>query len=163
MIRSRGGSAATVRPAARGNERGYPGEGGSRAQSARCRVPGGSALGNWLLAIPKASKNGRAGADFIAWVTSAAVQRTYAEAGGIPSRKSLLNDPAMNEKNPYFAALAKSLEAVPNWRPRTDQWNAVETILGTNLNAALAGLSTPEDAMSKAAGEIRALMKKAGY
>ena len=36
-------------------------------------------------------------------------------------------------------------------------------ILGTNLNAALAGLSTPEDAMSKAAGEIRALMKKAGY
>jgi hypothetical protein len=33
--------------------------------------------------------NGRAGADFIAWVTSAAVQRTYAEAGGIPSRKSL--------------------------------------------------------------------------
>ena len=124
---------------------------------------GSGMMGNWLLAIPKASKNGQAGADFIAWVTSAAVQRTYAEAGGIPSRKSLLNDPTMNEKNPYFAALARSLEAVPNWRPRTDQWNAVETILGTNLNAALAGLSTPEDAMSKAAGEIRALMKKAGY
>ena len=120
-------------------------------------------MGNWLLAIPKASKNGRAGADFISWVTSPKVQKTYAEAGGIPARKSILNDRAMNKKNPYFAALARSLEAVPNWRPRTDQWNAVETILGTNLNAALAGLATPEDATKKAAAEIRALMKKAGY
>jgi multiple sugar transport system substrate-binding protein len=120
-------------------------------------------MGNWLLAIPKASKNGRAGADFITWLTSPKVQRTYAESGGIPARKSILNDRALNEKNPYFAALAKSLEAVPNWRPRTDQWNAVETVLGTNLNAALAGLSTPEEAVKKAATEIRALMKKAGY
>jgi multiple sugar transport system substrate-binding protein len=120
-------------------------------------------MGNWLLAIPKASKNGRASADFIAWVTSPEVQRTYAEAGGIPSRTSILTDKAMNDKNPYFSALAKSLEAVPNWRPRTDQWNAVETILGTNLNAALAGLSTPEEATTKAATEIRALMKRAGY
>ena len=50
---------------------------------------GSGMMGNWLLAIPKASKNGQAGADFIAWVTSAAVQRTYAETGGIPSRKNL--------------------------------------------------------------------------
>lgn len=120
-------------------------------------------MGNWLLAIPKASKNGGAAAAFITWVTSPKVQKTYAEAGGIPARKSLLNDPAMNKANPYFSALAKSLEAVPNWRPRTDQWNAVETILGTNLNATLAGLSTPEEATKKAATEIRALMKKAGY
>jgi len=120
-------------------------------------------MGNWLLAIPKASKNGGAAAAFITWVTSPKVQKTYAEAGGIPARKSILNDPAMNKANPYFSALAKSLEAVPNWRPRTDQWNAVETILGTNLNATLAGLSTPEEATKKAATEIRALMKKAGY
>ena len=59
--------------------------------------------------------------------------------------------------------LAKSLDAVPNWRPRTDQWNAVETILGTNLNAALAGTATPEAAVQKAADAIRTLMKGAGY
>ncbi len=120
-------------------------------------------MGNWLLGIPKASQNGQAAADFITWLTSSETQKTYVDKGGIPARKSILNDSSLNEKNPYFAALAKSLEAVPNWRPRTDQWNAVETILGTNLNAALAGLATPEDAVKKAADQIRTLMKQAGY
>jgi multiple sugar transport system substrate-binding protein len=120
-------------------------------------------MGNWLLGVPKASPNGQAAADFITWLTSAETQKTYVDNGGIPARKSLLNDAALNQKNPYFSALAKSLDAVPNWRPRTDQWNAVETILGTNLNAALAGTATPEAAVQKAADAIRTLMKGAGY
>ncbi len=120
-------------------------------------------MGNWLLGVPKASPNGQAAADFITWLTSADTQKTYVDNGGIPARKSLLNDSALNQKNPYFSALAKSLDAVPNWRPRTDQWNAVETILGTNLNAALAGTATPEAAVQKAADAIRTLMKGAGY
>jgi multiple sugar transport system substrate-binding protein len=120
-------------------------------------------MGNWLLGVPKASPNGQAAADFITWLTSTDTQKTYVDNGGIPARKSLLNDAALNQKNPYFSALAKSLDAVPNWRPRTDQWNAVETILGTNLNAALAGTTTPEAAVQKAADAIRTLMKGAGY
>jgi len=120
-------------------------------------------MGNWLLGVPKASPNGQAAADFITWLTSTDTQKTYVDNGGIPARKSLLNDSALNQKNPYFSALAKSLDAVPNWRPRTDQWNAVETILGTNLNAALAGTATPEAAVQKAADAIRTLMKGAGY
>src|SRR5437867_2578866 len=120
-------------------------------------------MGNWLLGVPKASPNGQAAADFITWLTSSDTQKTYVDKGGIPARKSILNDAALNQRNPYFSALAKSLDAVPNWRPRTDQWNAVETILGTNLNAALAGLATPEDAVKKAADQIRTLMKGAGY
>src|SRR5947199_797855 len=120
-------------------------------------------MGNWLLGVPKASPNGQAAADFITWLTSSDTQKTYVDKGGIPARKSILNDVALNQKNPYFAALAKSLEAVPNWRPRTDQWNAVETILGTNLNAALAGTVTPEAAVTKAADQIKTQMKNAGY
>jgi len=120
-------------------------------------------MGNWLLGIPKASKNGQAAADFIKWLTSPEVQRQYVAKGGIPSRLSLLNDPALNEQNPYFAALAKSLEAGPNWRPRTDQWNAVETILGTNLNAALAGQVTAQEAVQKSAAQIKDTMSQAGY
>jgi multiple sugar transport system substrate-binding protein len=120
-------------------------------------------MGNWLLGIPKASKNGSTAADFIKWLSSPAVQRQYVAKGGIPDRLSLLNDPALNQQNPYFAALAKSLQAGPNWRPRTDQWNAVETILGTNLNAALSGQITADDAVQKSATQIRALMQQAGY
>ena len=118
-------------------------------------------MGNWLLGIPKGSKNGQAASDFIKWLIEPANMRTYVSKGGIPTRKSLLNDSALAAQNPYFPALSQSLEAGPNWRPRTDQWNAVETIYGTQMNAILAGQATPEAAMSAAATQIRAVAKRA--
>jgi ABC-type glycerol-3-phosphate transport system substrate-binding protein len=69
----------------------------------------------------------------------------------------------MGKKHDYFGALADSLAAGPNWRPRTDQWNAVESAIGTNLNAALAGQQSAEDAMKKSCTQIDEIMKKAGY
>jgi multiple sugar transport system substrate-binding protein len=120
-------------------------------------------MGNWLLGIPTATENGEAAAEFIRWMTEEDTQRLYAQNGGIPSRTTVLNDPQLNEENPYFAALAESLAAPPNWRPRTDQWNAVETVLGTNLNAALAGQMSPEEAVESASEEIRSIMEQAGY
>jgi ABC-type glycerol-3-phosphate transport system substrate-binding protein len=89
--------------------------------------------------------------------------RNYVAQGGIPIRKSILNDSSLTSANPYFPALAASFDAVPNWRPRTDQWNAVETIYGTHMNAAVAGLETPANAMKAAAAEIRTKMQQAGY
>ncbi|HYM53602.1 MAG TPA: extracellular solute-binding protein [Candidatus Dormibacteraeota bacterium] len=120
-------------------------------------------MGNWMLGIPKASTNQQAAADFIKWMLQADTQKTYAENGGIPSRTSVLQDSSLTEANPYFPVLAEALEAPPNWRPRTDQWNAVESILGTHLNAALAGQETAEEAVTGASDEIRTLMADAGY
>jgi multiple sugar transport system substrate-binding protein len=120
-------------------------------------------MGNWLLGIPKGSKNGSAAADFIKWMIKTDNMRNYVAQGGIPIRSSILNDASLTSANPYFPALAQSFAAVPNWRPRTDQWNAVETIYGTQMNATIAGQITPQAAMQKAATDIRALMKGAGY
>src|SRR6266699_2877583 len=120
-------------------------------------------MGNWLLGIPKGSKNGSAAADFIKWMLKADNMRNYVAQGGIPIRKSILNDASLAAANPYFKALAASFDAVPNWRPRTDQWNAVETSYGTAMNAAVAGQLTPQAAMQQAASQIRAAMKSAGY
>jgi multiple sugar transport system substrate-binding protein len=120
-------------------------------------------MGNWLLGIPKASTKGQAAADFIKWMTQADTQKVYAERGGIPSRTSILTDATLGAANPYFKALSDSLAAVPNWRPRTAEWNAVETILGTHLNAALAGTEEPDAAISAAADEIRTHMQGKGY
>jgi multiple sugar transport system substrate-binding protein len=115
-------------------------------------------MGNWMLGIPKASANQQAAADFIKWMLQADTQKTYAENGGIPSRTSVLQDESLTEANPYFPVLADALQA-----PRTDQWNAVESILGTHLNAALAGQETAEEVVSGASDEIRTLMEAAGY
>jgi multiple sugar transport system substrate-binding protein len=120
-------------------------------------------MGNWLLGIPKGSTKGSAAADFIKWMLKPDKMRNYVAQGGIPIRKSILNDSSLASANPYFAALAKSFDAVPNWRPRTDQWNQVETIYGTQMNATVAGQITPQAAMQKAAADIRTLMKAAGY
>ena len=120
-------------------------------------------MGNWLLGIPKASKNQQAAADFIKWMLQADTQKTYAQNAGIPSRTSILNDPELGKANVYSPVLAQALQAPPNWRPRTDQWNAVETIIGTHLNAALTGQETADDVATKASAEIRTLMKGAGY
>jgi multiple sugar transport system substrate-binding protein len=120
-------------------------------------------MGNWMLGVPKASKNQQAAADFIKWMLQADTQKTYAQNNGIPSRTSVLKDASLTAANPYFPVLADALQAPPNWRPRTDQWNAVETILGNHLNAALAGLESADDVATKASAEIRTLMKGAGY
>jgi multiple sugar transport system substrate-binding protein len=128
--------------------------------------PGGKGvgmMGNWMLGIPKASKNQQAAADFIKWMLQKDTQLTYAQNGGIPSRTSVLKDSSLQDKNPYFAVIADALQAPPNWRPRTDQWNAVETILGTELNKALAGQQSAQDAATNASKQIRSLMKQAGY
>ena len=120
-------------------------------------------MGNWLLGIPKSSKNQRWAYEFITWATSAAMQKPYALGGGIPFRKSVLEDVEMNKQFPFFKAMAASLAAPAEWRPRTQEWFAVEAILGTHVNAALAGLESPSDAIAKSATEIEKQMKEAGY
>ena len=120
-------------------------------------------MGNWMLGIPKASKNQQAAADFIKWMLQKDTQMTYAQNGGIPSRTSVLKDPSLQAANPYFSVLADALQAPPNWRPRTDQWNNVETILGQELNKALAGQESAQDVVNNASSQIRTLMKQAGY
>ena len=120
-------------------------------------------MGNWLLGIPKGSKNQRWAYEFILWATSAKVQKPYALGGGIPFRKSVLQNAELNKTFPFFKAMAESLSAPAEWRPRTQEWFAVEAILGTHVNAALAGLETPEEAIAKAASEIEKHMKEAGY
>src|SRR2546421_3178932 len=120
-------------------------------------------MGNWLLGIPKGSKNGSAAADFIKWMLRTDNMRNYVAQGGIPIRKSILNDASLAAANPYFKALAASFDAVPNWRPRTDQWGAVETSYGTAMNAAVAGQLSPAGGLQQTASQIRATMKGAGY
>ena len=60
-------------------------------------------MGNWMLGIPKASKNQQPAADFIKWMLQADTQKTYAQNNGIPSRTSVLKDASLQAANPYFS------------------------------------------------------------
>jgi len=120
-------------------------------------------LGNWTLGIPQSSSKKEWAYEFLKWITSAKVQKEYALAGGIPVRKSVLLDPELKAKFPYFEAAAKSYEVPPVVLPRTPEYLPIVTIWGIHVNAAVAGLETPEEALSKASAEIKTHLEEAGY
>lgn len=123
----------------------------------------GPLMGNWLLAIPITSTNKYWAYEFIKWATSKTIQRYYTVGGGIPVRRSILTDPAVNKQFPFFKALVDSLEEPAYWIPRTEEWFTVCTIFGTYLSLAIADDITPKDAIARAAKEIGQYMKEVGY
>lgn len=120
-------------------------------------------LGNWVLAISENSNNKEWSYEFLKWATSADVQKEYALQGGIPVRRSILTDPELNQKFPYFQPAAEAYEVPPVVLPRTPEYIPIITMWGIHLNAFVAGLETPEEAVSKASAEIKAHLEEAGY
>jgi multiple sugar transport system substrate-binding protein len=123
----------------------------------------GPTLGNWLLGIPTGSAWQEDAYDFITWATSEDSFRKMLEAsdGAVPPRLSLLEDPGLAKRFPWFPALADSLE-VARFRPRIPNWNEIEEILGRHLNEAVTGTAEPQDALDAAAEEMASAMKRAG-
>ncbi|MCB8944558.1 MAG: extracellular solute-binding protein [Ardenticatenaceae bacterium] len=128
--------------------------------------PGGerqtSQLGNWLLGIPVTSAHKQTAFDFIVWATSRETMYQLAETGLPPTRESIFEDEALAED---FWWLPETHHALKNatWRPRTPEWNKVESILGNYLVQAVNGQMEPKRALDQAAAEITAVMQQAGY
>lgn len=121
-----------------------------------------SQIGNWLLAIPTASKHQEAAFDFIKFATGTEVMKKAAMAGAPPTRKSVFTDPALVEKFWWYPAHQEALGNA-TWRPRTPEWNKVEDVLGTYLSKAITGEMEPQAALDQAAKEITDVMDRAGY
>jgi multiple sugar transport system substrate-binding protein len=128
--------------------------------------PGGerqtSQLGNWLLGIPTTAAHKQAAFDFIVWATSHDVMKQMARTGLPPTRESIFADEELIEDFWWLPATHQALENA-TWRPRTPEWNKVESILGNYLVQAVNGQMDPKPALDQAAAEIRAVMKQAGY
>lgn len=121
---------------------------------------GASMLGNWGLIPNAASKNRDQSFTFMSWITSKEHSLEFAKNGGIPFRKSNLNDPGLMKQFPWYPAQADALAAPAKWRPRTTGGPAVLTqFIGPNMNLLLGGQLSPEDTVKKAASEIRDYMK----
>jgi multiple sugar transport system substrate-binding protein len=120
---------------------------------------GQAEIGNWLLAIPKASRNKEAAFDFIAWATSAEEMRKSALRGNPPTRASLFNDPVLRARYPSYPAQYQSL-ATSRPRPRTPLWNEIENTFGIFLSKANTGELSPEKAMNRANEELIRILER---
>ena len=121
--------------------------------------PGQAEIGNWLLAIPKDSKNVDAAMDFLIWATSAEQMKLSAQRGNPPTRISVFKDPDLIAWYPTYPAQLRSLES-SRPRPRTPQWNEIENAFGIFLSKANSGELTAEDAMNQANAEIEKILQR---
>ncbi|GII77098.1 ABC transporter substrate-binding protein [Sphaerisporangium rufum] len=87
-----------------------------------------------------------------------------AKSGGLPSDPAQLEQPALKEKiaaDPTYEVFAEA-EKTGKVRPITPAYNAISQALWTEINAALKGRKTPQEALAAAAREGDAALKKIG-
>ncbi|MFQ5855990.1 MAG: ABC transporter substrate-binding protein [Anaerolineae bacterium] len=124
-------------------------------------VPGGKAvLGAWHWSIPHNAANKDAAWEFIAWLTSKEVDKERVILGGAPTRVSVMTDPEVWEKGfgqQYYETVLKVLE---NAEPLARGPRAEEIIqeVGTELNTAVAGEKTVEQALKDAADKVQKII-----
>jgi multiple sugar transport system substrate-binding protein len=121
--------------------------------------PGHAEIGNWLIAIPRESKNAEAAMDFLLWATSTEQMKLSAQRGNPPTRKSVFNDPQLVARFPSYPAQLRSLES-SRPRPRTPLWNEIENAFGIYLSKANSGELSAEDAMNQANAEIKKIIAR---
>jgi len=125
-------------------------------------TPGYSNIGGWNMYINPHSKNINVDLTFIKWLASDQAQTILAtKYSEIPTTNSVRNSPAVKSLNPVLAIISQT-KLVP--RPAgTPNYPALSTAIYTNVNAALAGSSSPSAALKNAESQAgSALSSPAG-
>jgi multiple sugar transport system substrate-binding protein len=127
-------------------------------------MPGGKSegraeIGNWLIGIPRGSRNADAAFEFLLWATAPEQMKKSALAGNPPTRRSVFTDSELLARFPSYPAQLRSLERSKP-RPRTPQWNEIENVFGIFISRANSGELTAEEAMNQANVEIAKIVER---
>jgi ABC-type glycerol-3-phosphate transport system substrate-binding protein len=116
-------------------------------------------LGGWAIGVNADSKNQQAAFDFIAWLTSAATQEAGLPLGGSVTRASVLSNPALAQKYPYFAAeLVNFQNSVPF--PQATNWVKWEAAMAPPISEGLGGQRSLESALQVAQERLQPLVQE---
>jgi multiple sugar transport system substrate-binding protein len=111
-------------------------------------------VGVWSMGIAKNAALANEDFQFIKWLTAEPQQRQYGGVGDdLPTLQSLLLDPTLNQKFPFYKTVYQSLED-SHMRPRTAAWPHVEETLGGEIVKAELKQESPQQALQKASQEI---------
>lgn len=116
-----------------------------------------SHLGSWTYTINADSENKDASMLFLAWALSEPVQTAIAEAGGLPSLRSVFEDPALVESLPYWSQELQSLTDARS-RPRIAEWGALSESLAIHLSEVYAGQAQPGAALADAQKDAESIL-----
>jgi len=116
-------------------------------------------------AIPRASRNPRGGADFLRYFTSFDAQLGEARRGAIPCRLSALarmrDEAVPHPADAYRFQLLAEAEATMIVPPRFAAYPRCEDAIWHAVQQAMIGAWSPEQAVARAADEIRSIMDAA--
>jgi ABC-type glycerol-3-phosphate transport system substrate-binding protein len=133
-----------------------PGSGPSAGKFKLATMPGGKqVLGSWSWAIPTNSAASDAAWAFASWITAKPNDVARTEKGGAAIRKSTLQDPAVLEGK-FGADYYKTVEQLlADSAPLSQGPSGEEMIqaVGTELNEAVAGTKSVDDALAAAQAE----------
>ena len=118
--------------------------------------------GTWALAIPKASKNAAAAAEFIYWWSSKSVADKLVAENTIPARTDALSNPAYKTTKPWLAAIAESMQYATE-RPRFKEIGQVQDVVKKYWIMGITGAMTTREAVQMIIKETNEILKKAGY
>ncbi len=89
---------------------------------------------------------------FVQWLTGVQAQRILAtQYSVIPANDAVWSAPGVSSSSPVFAAAGHT---TPVSRPNTPAYTAVSSAIFTNVNAAVVGARTPEEALNAADRQI---------
>ena len=100
---------------------------------------------------------------FMKWLAGNDAQIALARAGDLPVKTSAFSDPEAVKNLRLLPVALAQLNAGAQARPRTPDWNKVESIIGTELNIALAAGSGGGAALDKAATQVKDYLTQQGY
>ena len=133
-----------------------PGSGPAAGNIKLAPIPGGKqVLGSWSWAIPTNSAAPDAAWAFVSWLTAKPNDVVRTEKGGAAIRQSTLQNPAVLEGR-YGADYYRTVEQLlANSAPLSQGPSGEEMIqaVGTELNEAVAGTKSVEDALAAAQAE----------
>ena len=116
-----------------------------------------SIYGLWYLGIPENSQNKELALEFIKYITDAEQQTASVQYGGVPTRTSVYENPDIIAQSPNLQYVYETLkEAV--YRPRIKEWTEITVTLGTELDNAVQGVKSAEDALRDAQAACEAIM-----
>lgn len=121
---------------------------------------GVSTLGGWHAGVSRFSDAQPESFRFLCFLGSYEVQKKVALGlGWNPGRADVYGDPEVLARMPHFRALRPAFE---NARPRPilPYYTQLSDILQKHLNAALAGRSSPDDALAEAQREMQAVVSR---
>lgn len=121
-------------------------------------------VGGWIMCINAHSQKKDAAWDYMKWFASPEVHKKFVLAGGPPSRHSAMQDEDIIAEQFWVPTLYDSAKlAWSEGRPRHALTFELIDALGLEVNRAIVGDSTPQEAMEAANENITQMLERAGY